>query len=112
MPSPNDNERLLHIKQATDLIIEYTSKLNWVEFEQDRKSQLSVERLLEILGEAANHLSPELKSSHPKVPWRQITDLRNIISHEYFQVKVELIWQVATNEIPALAEQIDHILKE
>jgi uncharacterized protein with HEPN domain len=82
---------LLHIKEATDLILEYTQHLDLVGFRLDRKSQLSVERLLEILREAANHLSNELKDTYPDISWHQITDLRNVVSHEYFQVRLELI---------------------
>jgi uncharacterized protein with HEPN domain len=53
------------------------------------RRQCAVERLLEIIGEAANHLSPELKEHYPTAPWRSITDLRNVVSHEYFQVRLE-----------------------
>lgn len=81
-------------------------------FLKDRKTQLSIERLLEIIGEAANHVSPEVKILYPNVPWRLITDLRNVVSHEYFQVRAEVLWQVATIEVPILATQIEQILKE
>lgn len=112
MPLPSDVERLQHIQEAIGLIVEYTQPLNLMNFLADRKSQLSVERLLEILGEAANHISPDVKSSYPEVPWRQMTDLRNVVSHEYFQVRLELIWEVATREIPPLAARVEQILND
>lgn len=77
-----------------------------------RKPQLAVERLLEIVGEAARHISSEPKRDHPHVRWRQITDLRNVVSHEYFQVRPELIWDIAASEIPALSHQIRTILQD
>lgn len=58
---------------------------------------------MEILGEAATHLSTELKATHPEIPWRQIIGLRNVVSHEYFRVRPELLWEVATRDIPILA---------
>jgi len=112
MPAPSDRERLQHIQEAITLIIEYTGQMDLDSFRQDYKTQLSVERLLEILGEAATHLSVELKARYPDIPWRQITDLRNIVSHEYFRVRLELIWDVATRDIPVLAEQIQGIVRE
>jgi uncharacterized protein with HEPN domain len=91
MPLPSDYERLQHIKEAVELIVEYTQSLDLMGFRLDRKLQLSVERLLEILGEAANRISPDVKTSYPDVPWREMTNLRNVVSHEYFQVRLELI---------------------
>ena len=111
MPSPSDYERLLHIQEACSLIIEYTTHLDLDAFRADRKTQLSVERLFEIVGEAARHISPELKTDYPRIPWREITDLRNVVSHEYFQLRVELIWGVIAQEIPKLARQIRQILE-
>ena len=112
MLSPNDHERLLHIQEACGLIIECTSPLDLAAFQTDRKSQLSIERLLEIIGEAAKHISPELKAGTTSVPWREITDLRNVVSHEYFQLRIEVLWGVVLHEIPKLSVKIQQILEE
>ena len=112
MPPPSDQVRLRHIQEAIELITQYVSGMDLDEFLDDRKTQLSVERLLEIVGEATRHISSELKRDHPHVPWRQITDLRNVVSHEYFQVRPELIWDFAVNEIPTLSHQIRTILQD
>ena len=64
MPRPGDRERLLHIIEAIDWIAEFAGAMDFDEFQADRKTQLSVERSFEIMGEAANHLSPELKAEH------------------------------------------------
>ncbi len=106
MAHPSDDERVAHIVEAIDWIIEFVEPLDSDTFQQDHKTRLSVARLLEILGEAANHISDELKEAYPNIPWRQITDLRNVISHEYFQIRLEIIWEVAINEIPSLRGQI------
>ena len=100
------------MQNAIELIIEFTMQTDLDGFLHDRKTQLSIERLLEILGEAANYITPELKANYPDVPWRQITDLRNVVSHQYFQVRVEVVWDVATQNIPVLARQIQRILQE
>lgn len=104
MAQPSDHERLAHMVEATDWIVKFTEDIDFDGFQLDHKTRLSVERLLEIIGEAANHISQELTDSYPNVPWRQITDLRNVVSHQYFQIRLEIIWEVAINEIPTLRD--------
>ena len=112
MPQPSDRERLVHILEAVDWIIEFTAAIDFAAFRADRKTQLSVERSLEIIGEAANHISGELTAQYAAVPWRKIVDMRNIVSHEYFQVRQEVLWQVVTDDVPELRNRIAGILDE
>lgn len=112
MPQPSDCERLLHMADALDWIAEFVTPLDFDEFRQDLKTRLSVERSLEIVGEAANHISQELKDRHPEIPWRQMSDLRNVVSHEYFQIRQEIIWQVATDEVPRVSAQLQQLLSD
>lgn len=111
MATPSDRERLNHIAEAISLIEAFTDPLDYEDFRVDHKTRLSVERLLEIIGEAAHHVSQELRDAYPDVPWRQITDLRNVVSHEYFQIRLEIIWEVIMTEVPSLAEKIRQILQ-
>ena len=110
MAYPNDYERLIHIAEAIDWIAQFIEPMDFDGFRLDHKTRLSIERLLEIIGEAANHINPVLKDSYPDIPWRQITDMRNVVSHEYFQIRLEIIWEVATIEIPLLGNRIQKIL--
>ena len=54
----------------------------------------AVERHLEIIGEAANRVSPDFQANHPEIPWRRIIAQRHVIAHEYGEIKHELIWKV------------------
>lgn len=110
MTRPSDHERLTHISDATDRIIRYSESIEFDEFCLDYKTQLAIERLLEIIGEAANHVSDELKDSAPDVPWRQLTDLCNVLSHQYFQLRLDIIWEVVVSEIPPLKIKVQDIL--
>lgn len=87
----SDCHRLVHIMEAATWISEFIDAMDCDDFRTDRKTQLSVERALEIIDEAANHLSAELMAQYPNIPWRQIVDMRNVVSHEYFQVRLEII---------------------
>lgn len=66
----------------------------------------AVERHLQIVGEAARRISPELQDAHPEIPWRRITAQRNILVHEYGEIEHELMWSVATGAIPTLITRL------
>lgn len=53
----------------------------------------------EIIGEAANYISPDFKSKHPETEWRKMTDLRNRFIHHYFGIDYEIVWRIVQDEI-------------
>lgn len=66
---------------------------------------------IEIIGEAANHISPEIKAGFHTIEWSQITGMRHILVHEYFGVDADLIWQVIISDLPALKIKVSQILQ-
>ena len=70
----------------------------------------AVERHLEIIGEAANRVSLDFQANHPEIPWRRIIAQRHVIAHEYGEIKHELIWKVATVNIPELIAQLETLI--
>lgn len=66
---------------------------------------------LEIVGEAANRLSEELRAAHPEVPWRAIIDFRNLLAHGYDHVLLDRVWQVIAVDLPSLEGQVRAILE-
>ena len=110
MLSSSDRERLTHILDAIDKIAEALHGLTYKHFEKDWQKQLVIERLLEIIGEAANHLTPEIHDTHSHVPWPQIIGMRNLVSHEYFRIDTETVWLTATKSVPQLRDDIDAII--
>jgi uncharacterized protein with HEPN domain len=79
-------------------------------FLKDDRTYDAVIRNLEIIGEAAKNVTAEFQADHPAVAWRKTTALRNIIAHEYFGVKDEIIWDIIQKEIPELGERSQNIL--
>lgn len=73
----------------------------------DSMRQLAVERMLEIVGEAARRVSEEYRSAHPEIPWREMIALRNVISHKYDEVDRQRIWDLAQEEIPELIANLE-----
>jgi uncharacterized protein with HEPN domain len=66
---------------------------------------------MEIIGEASNHLSVELKSRFSDIEWAQIVGMRNVFAHEYFGIDSTLVWGIIKSDIPELKEKIELILK-
>lgn len=71
----------------------------------------AVERHIEIIGEAARRVSEELKREHPEVPWRSMIGQRNVLAHEYGEVRHEKIWIVAKEFIPLLVNSLRSIMR-
>jgi len=67
-------------------------------------------RQLEVIGEAANHISDEVQLAHPEVLWARITGLRNLVIHEYFGVDDQTIWSIVQNNLPVLKVQLIGLL--
>ena len=65
----------------------------------------------QIIGEAANSLSPARVSRYPQVPWRQIIGLRNMLVHEYFRIDRQAIWDIIESDLPPLKLTVEQMLK-
>lgn len=76
------------------------------EFKHDRKLHLSVVHLLEIIGEAGNLVSEEVKEQYVDIPWKRIIGMRNRLIHGYFDINRAIVWKTATEDIPPLIEKI------
>ena len=100
------------ILQAIKKIEKYTNGLNYERFHLDGKSVDAVIRNLEIIGEASKKIPSELKDKFPKIPWKKMMGLRNIVIHEYFGVDLKIIWEIASENLPGVKLRIERILKK
>ena len=69
-------------------------------------------RNLEVIGEASRKIGPEFRTSHPAVPWREMSDLRNVLIHNYEGADEEMVWAIVQRNIPLLLVEIRRILGE
>jgi len=105
-----DITRMRHMLDAGRKAIEFTHGCGRADLEKDEKLALSIVRLLEILGEAANNVSDECQEEFPDIPWRQIAATRNRLIHGYFDVDLDVVWQIVSKDLPALVTQLEAIL--
>jgi len=106
----DDRAYLLHIRDAIDLIADYT-KDGRATFLSDSKTQDAVLRKLEVIGEAVKHLSSTAKERNPDIPWRAISGLRDKLIHEYFGVNLSLVWEVVERDLPVLRATVESLLR-
>ena len=98
--------------QAIERICRYTKGKNFEDFIADDMMYYAVVKNIEILGEASNMLTEEFRQAHPKTPLKQVNGMRNYSVHEYFQVDNNVVWDVITNDLPILEQQIKEYLTE
>lgn len=104
---------LYHIKESIDAIAIHIQE-GKESFLTNRTVKMAVIRELEIIGEAANKLPDEFKNRYPSVPWRDITDFRNVLAHHYWAIDLETVWNIIqnTDKLPYLRNQVEICILE
>lgn len=77
--------------------------------DKNRVLALAIIRLLEVLGEAANRVSPDVKRRNPGIPWLQIVGLRNRLIHAYDVVDLDVLWLIVKHDLPRLIRELEKI---
>lgn len=103
---------LYDLKEAIDKVESFTEGLTSEEFAKDVKTVAAGTRNLQVIGEAAGHIPKRIKEKHRNIDWRGMVGMRNILVHEYFGVRLEIIWKTIRERLPELREQVEEILKE
>lgn len=100
------------ILDAIGKVLQYVGSQSFEDFSKDEKTVDAVVRNLEIIGEAAKKIPPEVSSRYPEIEWKKIGSLRDILIHEYFGVDKEIVWDVIRNKLPAFQKQVKTILRK
>ncbi len=103
---------LEHILRSIDLIEKYTKGRTENDFLASVELQDQVIRRIEIIGEAVKNLPENLITNHPEIKWREIAGMRDVLIHRYFEVDLELTWQVVQRDIPKLKNVILRLKKD
>lgn len=97
-----DAAYLWDIVQTATKAVESVASVTFRAYADNEDLRLTVERRLEIIGEAARRLSPAFREAHPDVPWRGLIGLRNVMAHEYDEIDHERVWNVLKHELPRI----------
>ncbi|MCU1455120.1 MAG: nucleotidyltransferase [Acidimicrobiales bacterium] len=103
--SRSDDHRLEDMREMCTRIAELVDR-GRPAFDDDAAILPALERLLEILGEAANQVSQERRGEYPTIAWRDVTRLRVRLAHHYHRVEPEQVWAIATKDAPIVARAL------
>lgn len=109
----SDRDPVLYLEDIVNSmqrIQEYIAGLDLQQFKWDRKTVDAVIRNFEIIGEASKNLPDHIKEKHPGIPWEEMYRLRNRISHEYFGIDYEVIWEIVKKHLPKNHKDLSEIL--
>jgi uncharacterized protein with HEPN domain len=106
----DDRIRLQHMLDAANEALSFIQGKIRADLDKERMLVLSLIRELEIIGEAASKVSPETRSQTNKIPWQDITGMRNRLIHAYFDVDLNTVWSTVTKDLPVLKAELQKIL--
>lgn len=100
------------ILEAISRIEIYIKSLSYDEFIVDIKTQDSVIRNLEIVGEAAGKITNDFKKKCQGIPWKELAGVRDRLIHHYFGINLDIVWTIITVELKEVAKEIKKILNK
>jgi len=108
-PDRRDMARLWDMLDAARAIIEFIRGKRYEDLLRERMLRNAVERNLEIIGEAARSVSQGFRDAHPEIQWRAMVSLRNVLAHEYGEIRYERLWTISTEQLPVLVGQLEEL---
>ena len=107
-----DRIRLQHMLDAARDAMRAGQTRARADLDHDRMWALGLVKCIEIIGEAAARTGQDTRERYPQVPWAQIVAMRNRLIHAYFEIDLDQVWKAVTEDMPALAAQLEKILTE
>lgn len=102
-------ERLMHVQKAILEIELFTMQVTENDFLNDQLLSSAILFQFSVIGEAVIHVETSLLDKYA-YPWHQVRAFRNLISHEYFNIKLEAVWEIVVNDLPKLKQVVNAIL--
>lgn len=100
------------ILESIEKIRRYLGNASYDEFLENEMLIDAVVRNLEIIGEAAAHITPEIRVKYPEIEWKKVVGLRSILIHNYFGVDLEIVWDILKNRLDPLEAKTRQALNE
>jgi uncharacterized protein with HEPN domain len=112
MSSSPPIEYLQHMLVEAEYVETQAACVERDEFLVDETLKRAFVRSIEIIGEAAKHVPQDFRQQHSQFEWRAMAGMRDRLIHGYFGVDYDLVWDVATNKIPHLRDQLERLLRD
>ncbi len=106
----SDDALLLDMLIAARRVERFVEGMTYPEFQDDDMAQSAVIRELQVLGEAARLVSKETRDVLNGIDWRTMIGMRNRLVHEYFAIRLDVVWQTTQNDIPPVIEELTRVV--
>jgi uncharacterized protein with HEPN domain len=106
----DDRVYLAHMLDMVRKAVAKTRELTRSDYDQDENLRLALVHLIQVIGEAARHVAPEIQLQHPEIPWANIVGMRHKVVHDYLDVDEDIIWAVVTSDLPPLLANLERIV--
>jgi uncharacterized protein with HEPN domain len=100
------------IYESVQEIEQFMLGLTKEQFVEDRKTILAITKLIEIIGEASKGIPEEVREMYCSIPWKQMTGMRDKLTHKYYGIDLQVLWETATNKIPMINKPIQEMMKD
>ena len=108
--SPRDPVYVGHMLDMARKAVAKTEGVNRDVYERDENLRLALTHLVQVIGEAARHVSREFCNEHPEIPWQEIVGMRHKVVHDYLGVDEDIVWQVVTTDLPKLIPLVERLV--
>jgi len=105
----DDRVYLTHILECIQRVREYTHD-DYDTFKGSTLVQDATIRNLQIMSESTQRISQTIKDSNSDIDWRRIAGLRNVLTHDYLSIDLEVVWNIVVQYLPVFQNQIQNIL--
>ncbi len=104
--------RLQHMLEAAEEAVNFVNVRTRAELDNNRMLCLALVKLIETIGEAANSIAVTTRQSYPQIPWIEIIGMRHRLIHGYYEIDLNIVWEVITHDLPPLIIELRKILSE
>ncbi len=110
MSKHDDVVRLRHMLDAARKASTFVRARTRATLDTNEQLALALVRLLEVIGEAAKGVSESARMQYSQIPWKSIAGTRDRLIHGYFDVDLQIVWDIVTGDLPPLIAALEHAL--
>lgn len=113
MPKKPDKDRLrlLDMRDAAEKTCRFATGRTRADIDNDEILQLALVKAIEIIGEAANHVSEDTRALAPDIDWGDIVGMRNRLVHGYREINNDVLWDVITHKLAPLVTELNRLIE-
>jgi uncharacterized protein with HEPN domain len=99
-----------HMLDMVQKALEMSAGKDRAAYDKDETLRLALTHIIQVIGEAAQRVSPEFRHTYDQIPWQEIIGMRHRIVHDYLTIDEDVIWEVLLQDLPQLLKTLQAIL--